>query len=106
MMHAACIIYAYLCVYILYLYILIKSILNNYQTFLWSFGKSLVDKFNPKSFFPTAKICHFRFNPVFGPSKDIMLDIEELKFRGIIPGSWDPVHLTKLHLNQEVDGHL
>ena len=50
-------------------------------TFLWPFGKNLVDKFNPQySFFPTPKICHIKFDPVFDPSKDIMLGIKGIKY--------------------------
>ena len=56
-------------------------------TFLWPFGKKLVDKFNPNSFFPTPKICHIKFDPVFDPSKGIMLGIEGIKYCRIIPGS-------------------
>ena len=51
------------------------------------FGKNLVDKFNPNSFFPTPKICHIKFDPVFDPSKDIILGIEGKKYCRIIPGS-------------------
>ena len=43
-----------------------------------------MDKFNPQGFFPTPKVCHNKFYPVFDPSKDIMLGIEGIR---IIPGS-------------------
>ena len=46
------------------------------------FGNNLVDKFNPKSFFPT-KICHIMFDTVNDPSKDMMLGIERIKFVGL-----------------------
>ena len=36
------------------------------------FGKNFVDKFNPKSSFPT-KMWYNKFDLVFDPSKDIML---------------------------------
>ena len=40
------------------------------------FRKNLVDKLTPNSFFPTPKVCHNKFDPVFDPNKDIMLGIE------------------------------
>ena len=50
------------------------------------FGKtSVLDKFNPSSFFSTPKVCHNK--PVFDTSKDIMQGIEGLKLYRIIPGS-------------------
>ena len=81
-MHTACIyLRVFMCIPTVLL--LTESILNNYQqmlgwkvlqriTFLWPFGKNLVYKVNLKSFFPTQKICHNKFDPVFDPSKDIM----------------------------------
>ena len=49
-----------------------------------AFWKNLVDKFK---LFPIPKFCHNTFDPLFDPSKDIMLDIEGIKFCRIIPGS-------------------
>ena len=77
---------------------MIESIFNNYYkcfggkvlqsiAFLWPFGKNLVDKFNPKSFFPTPKTCHIKFDLVFDSSKDTMLGIEGIKYCRIIPGN-------------------
>ena len=59
----------------------------------YSPSHSLRINLTPSSFFPTPKICHIKFDPVFDPSKAIMLGIEGIKYCRNIPGSWDPVHL-------------
>ena len=61
-----------------------------------------MDNLIPKSYFPTPKICHIKFDSVFDPSKDITLTLA-IKGIRIILGSCDPVHLTK---SQDVDGGL
>ena len=60
----------------------------------------------PKSFFPTLKICHNNFDLVFDPNKDMMLDIEGIKFSRIISDSSDPVPLLNPTSTREVDDGL
>ena len=79
----------YVCICIPYLYwlkvfwIIINKCLGGKVlqsiTFLWPFRKNLVNKFTLKSFFPTPKICHNKFDPVF----DITLGTEGIKFVGL-----------------------
>ena len=89
--------------------------LNDYQqTLVWkgspkhnfsiAFLKETFDKCNLQELLPILKICHNKFDPLFDPSKNIMLGIEGIKFCRIITSSLHPVHLTKPQLNQQVDG--
>ena len=42
------------------------------------FGNNLVVNSISKCFFPTHKMCHIKFDPVFDPNKDMMLGIERI----------------------------
>ena len=73
-------------------------------TLLWSFRNNLVENLIPETFFPTPKVCHIKSNTLLHPNKELIFDIERIKFVGLSLAVEILYTYTKPHHNQDFEG--